>query len=373
MRLDAPVRRLIGLACGFSAAVLTVATGTAQAATGWQVAHPPFTVQSNVPYAPLASVTATSASNAWAVGRDDGSPLFEHWDGARWTSVALPPSACDIFENSCLFTSVSADSASDVIAVGNAVLNSNSSAGWVASALAYRYNGSSWQALPVPSSVPSSALAHVKAFSPSDAWAIGSGSSGSQSVALATHWDGSSWTQVDTGFGTTLGLTMNAIAGSSGSDVWAGGIAQSSGYRNKVRHSVLLHYNGTSWSTPTVPDTGGILDLAVVSATNAWALGFDGSVLHWDGTSWTVSTKFNGGSALAAVSATDVWVAGIFVNSTLSLGHFDGSTWTTATAPTGIDTVTGGAALPGGAVWFSGSWYAPNGSTPPAVLQTTTG
>src|SRR5258708_17018768 len=97
-------------------------SGTANAAT-MHVYHPPFTVQSNVPYAPLAGVTAISATNAWAVGRNDGSVLTEHWDGQKWSSVGLPNGPCDVFESSCQFTSVSAGSASDVIAVGDGILN----------------------------------------------------------------------------------------------------------------------------------------------------------------------------------------------------------------------------------------------------------
>jgi hypothetical protein len=340
--------------------------GTANAGT-WSVQHPPFTAQSNVPYAPLASVAAISATNVWAVGRNDGFMLTEHWNGQRWSSTGMPAGPCGNFESNCNLTGVSADSASDVIAVGTAVLNMPG--GWTPAALAYRWNGSAWQTLPVPSGFSYTTLQHVKAFSPANTWAIGTGFSGSLSIATAAHWDGTSWTQVSTGFSTPLSLTMNAIAGSGPNDIWAAGQSQSSGYHNKVRHSVLLHYDGTSWSQVTVPDTGGLVDLAAISATDAWALGWDGSVLHWDGTALTISTKFiMGSAAITAVSPTSVWIAGIYVNNTLSLAHFNGSTWSTQTAPSGINTVTGGSALRSGAVWFSGSYFASNGDTPPAIL-----
>jgi hypothetical protein len=356
--------RLVAVA---GAAVTAVAmSGTAGAAT-WGVQHPPFTVQSNVPYAPLASVSAISATNVWAVGRDDGSMLTEHWNGQKWSSVGLPAGPCDVFESGCQLTGVSADSASDVIAVGNGVLNTPQ--GWAAVPLAYRWNGSAWQSLPLPSGLSWSALQHVKTFSPTNAWAVGVGESGSLAAATAAHWDGTSWTQVSTGFTTTLGLTMNVITGPSANDIWAAGQAQSFGYHNKVRHSVLLHYNGTAWSQVTVPDTGGIVDVAAISATNAWAVGWDGSVLHWNGTAWTVNTKFiMVSAAIAAVSATSLWIAGLYVNNTLSLAHFNGSAWSTQTAPAGIYTLTGGSALSSGAVWFSGSYDESNGTTQPAVL-----
>ncbi len=43
----------------------------------------------------------------------------------------------------------------------------------------------------------------------------------------------------------------------------------SSGYRNRVRHSVLLHYNGTGWSQVTVPDTGGLVDVGTARTVTA--------------------------------------------------------------------------------------------------------
>ena len=341
--------------------------GSANAGT-WSVQHPPFTVQSNVPYAPLASVSAISPTNVWAVGRDDGSMLTEHWNGQRWASLGMPAGPCGNFESSCELTGVSADSASDVIAVGSAVLNLPG--GWTPAALAYRWNGSTWQTLPVPAGFTYTALQHVKAFSPTNAWAIGTGASGSLAAATAAHWDGTSWTQVSTGFTTSLDLVMNAIAGSSASDIWAAGQVHSSGYHNRVQHSVLLHYDGTSWSQVAVPDTGGLVDIAAISPANAWAVGSDGSVLHWDGTAWTVSAKFiMGSAAIAAASASSVWIAGLYVNSTLSLAHFNGSAWSTQPAPSGIYTLTGASALPAGGAWFSGSYVQSNGTTEPAVLS----
>src|SRR5258708_36687494 len=89
-------------------------SGTANAAT-MHVYHPPFTVQSNVPYAPLAGVTAISATNAWAVGRNDGSVLTEHWHGRKWSSVGLPNGPCACFERRCQCARVSAGPPGGVI------------------------------------------------------------------------------------------------------------------------------------------------------------------------------------------------------------------------------------------------------------------
>lgn len=365
------------IALGGAALGLFCVVGIANAAT-WSVASPPYTADGSVPYAPLAQVSATSASNAWAVGRDNGSVLIEHWNGHKWAQSTLPTGPCDVFESSCQFTGVSVDPSGDAIAVGNAVLNNSGS--WLPAALAYQWTGTAWQAMAVPSTIPYTSLDHVKAFSPTDAWAVGAGAlNGSASeTALVTQWNGTAWTQYATPFSTTLNLTMNAISGDSPSDVWIAGQATSSGYSGtRTVQSVLEHYNGSSWSQVAVPDSSGLIDVDALSPTSVWALAADGSVLQWNGTAWTVDTTYEigQGAALTAVSPTDVWVAGVYVNDTLSLANFNGALWTTATVPAGIGEFTdaGGCALPTGAVWFAGLAWPPNGDTLPAVLATTAG
>jgi hypothetical protein len=357
-------RVLVAAAAGWALALIL---SSGAYATTWHVAHPPFTPQGNVPYAPLASVSAVSTSNVWAVGRSDGTALTEHWNGSKWAAVALPAGPCDVFESSCQLTGVSTDPAGDTFAVGTAILNANG--GWQPAALAYRWTGQTWAALPVPANVNAWALVHVRTFSASDVWAVGQNVSGPAGAPAATHWDGSNWTSVATPVLTTLNLTMNAVAGSSGRDVWAVGLAESSGYRHKVRHSVAMHYDGNNWTAAAIPDTQGVLDLAVTSATDAWAIGFDGSVLHWNGTTWTVATTLPYAHVIAATSPTDVWVGATWTGSSWAVTHFNGSTWTTSAIPGGIDTFAGASAQPGGKVWIAGGYYLPDGaSTGPAIL-----
>ncbi|HEY3873755.1 MAG TPA: hypothetical protein VGM10_35690 [Actinocrinis sp.] len=365
------------LAAGGAALALVCAAGTANAAT-WSVASPPYTAVDNVPYAPLAQIAGTSASNAWGVGGDSGTMLVDHWNGSAWTQSAMPSGPCNVFESSCQFTGVSADPSGDAIAVGNAVLNASGS--WLPAALAYQWTGKAWQAMPLPSTIPYMSLDHVKAFSPTNAWAVGAAAlNGSTSeTALVTHWDGTAWTQYATPFSTTLNLTMGAISGDSASDIWIAGEATSAGYSGtRTVQSVLERYNGSAWTEVAVPDESGLVDVDALSPTSAWALATDGSVLHYNGTAWTVSTQYEvgQGEALAAVSPTDVWVAGVYINSTLSLAHYNGSSWSTTTVPASINEFTnaGGYALSTGAVWFAGLSWPPNGDTLPAVLSTTAG
>ena len=170
MRPSVTVRNAVVAAAALAVAVIP---GLANAATTWSVAHPPYTAIDNVPYVPLNAISAISATNVWTVGQDSGTPQINHWNGSKWSQSALPSGPCSVFEADCALTGVSGDSASDVITIGEGTIPTAS--GWVTEALAYRWNGTAWSQLTVPSSVTYNEMEHVQAFSPTDAWAVGVG------------------------------------------------------------------------------------------------------------------------------------------------------------------------------------------------------
>jgi hypothetical protein len=198
--------------------------------------------------------------------------LTEHWNGAAWSSVTVSSPACDVFESSCQLTGVSADSASDVIAVGNGILNTSPT--WTTAPLAFRWNGSAWSALTLPApgyhnrqftSVimhyngsawtqaavgDNSGLLDVDALSPADAWALAADGS-------VLNWDGSTWTAK-----TQLASGNTVLTALSATDVWVGGVVS------------VTHYNGSSWSTAPIP--AGISGLAGAASSgpgNVWFAG----------------------------------------------------------------------------------------------------
>ena len=356
----------------FAAAALALSAvpSMASAATTWSVAHPPYTATDNVPYAPLNAISAISATNVWAVGQSSGTPLIDHYNGSSWSQSALPSGPCSVFEADCNITGVSGDSASDVIAIGNGTIPTSS--GWQVETLAYRWNGTAWQALTVPSHIPDTAMEHIQAFSPTDSWAVGTAPNASDtgSVVAAVNWNGTTWTQVATPFSTTVNLTVNAISGDSASDIWVVGETATRGYTGGQRTSVILHYNGSAWTQVTAPDQSGLLDVDAVSPTDAWAIAADGSVLNWNGSAWAVATQLgeSNTASIAALSPTDVWVAGV-----VSLTHYNGTSWTSSAIPSGVNSLTGHAVLSGGHVWFGGYYYPSNAVTAPAVLSTSSG
>jgi hypothetical protein len=353
-----------------AALALLAIPGMASAATAWSVAHPPYTAVDNVPYAPLNAVTAVSATNVWAVGQSSGTPLIDHYNGSRWSQSSLPSGPCNVFEADCNLTGVSGDSASDVIAIGNGTIPTSS--GWQIETLAYRWNGTAWRALTVPSGIAYSAMDHIQAFSPTDAWAVGSAanSAGTGSTVAAVNWNGTTWTQVATPFSTANNLNVNAISGDSASDIWVVGQTVTPGYHNRQFTSVILHYNGSAWTQVTAPDNSGLLDVDAVSPTDAWAIAADGSVLSWNGSAWSVkgTLELSNDAAIAALSPTDVWVVQLG-----GVEHYNGSSWTTASLPSGVNVLTAHAVVSAGHVWFVGYYYPSSAVTAPAVLSTASG
>lgn len=346
-------------------AALFAGAGSAAAAT-WSVAYPPYPAGASVPFAPLYSVSAISATDVWTVGESSGVPLLDRWNGRAWTRSSLPAGPCSAVESDCVLTGVSGDAAGDVFAVGDGIVNSGS--GWLATPLAFHYNGSAWSPVALPSGIPYESVQHVAAFSPTDAWAVGVGATATGSTVATLQWNGGTWTQVQTPYSTVNDLTVGAISGSSPSDIWVVGQTVTPGYHNRQFTSVVLHYNGTSWQQQSVPDASGLLDVDALSPTDAWAVAADGSILNWNGSSWTVRTSESGAERIAAVSATDVWVGGI-----VSIGHFNGSAWSTTATPSSFNGVEGAASLTPGQIWFAGYFYKPGTTEVAAMLSTANG
>jgi hypothetical protein len=365
----APVRALasaITTVAAVAAATLAAA-GPATAAT-WSVAFPPYADAASVPFAPLYGVSAISASDVWTVGESSGVPLLDAWNGRTWSASTLPTGPCSAFESDCLLTDVSGDSATDVYAVGDGPLV-NGGTGWLAIPLAFHWNGRAWSAMTLPSGLPYDAVQHVAAFSSTDAWAVGAGSTASGATTVsAIQWNGTSWDDVSTPYTTDEDLTVSAISGSSPTDIWVAGETVTPGYHNRQFTSVLLHYNGFSWQQESVPDNSGLLDVDALSSTDAWAVAADGAILNWNGSAWSVQTEESGAQQVAALSPTDVWVGGI-----VSIGHYNGSGWTTSPTPSSVNEIEGAAAVAPRHVWFVGYSFKPGTTEVPVVLSTTSG
>jgi hypothetical protein len=223
----------------------------------------------------------------------------------------------------------------------------------------------SWSIVPSPNTGDTeyNQLFGVACPSASDCWAVGySDVAGSHSQTLIEHWDGSSWTIVSSPNSSTsesnflLGITCT-----SATDCWAVGHHDSGDVAVFV--TLILHYNGTSWSVVSSPNVTEAQDnefrsVTCTSSADCWAVGYWsignpallGSVItqtlieHWDGASWTVVNSANSSpaennnlSSVTCASAANCWAVGYSsspVNGTLTLiEHFDGTSWSIVSSP----------------------------------------
>lgn len=203
------------------------------------------------------SVAADSKNDAWAVGMlGSGAyrPLIRHWNGKSWLSVSLPGSP------QILTDAVTASSPKNVWIFGETKREV---------AEAFRYDGSHWHRMPV-----SGGGEYAVAVGAHDLWMTGENSHGDD----VFHWNGSRWTAYK------LGLSPEAIAGTSGTNVWAAGV-------NAASKVVAYRWIGTRWITFSMPHpkTSARIGLSVSASTGTWMSWYTtsgGEALHWDGHHW---------------------------------------------------------------------------------------
>jgi len=241
----------------------------------------------------LFGVTAISSSSAWAVGGySNGTAeqtLIEHWNGRSWKRVASPNPAGTAKVND--LERVSATSPSNAWAVGYyGVSGANATR-----TLVEHWNGRSWTRVASPNPGGSgrfNGLYGVAADSSTSAWAAGVYFNGVTDQPMVEHWSGRSWKRVAIpnpgGAGSFSGL--GGAAAVSPSSAWVVGIDPNG--------TLIEHWNGRSWKQVASPSPGGsagnyLYDVTAVSTSNAWAVGkyHNGPssltlIEHWNGKAW---------------------------------------------------------------------------------------
>jgi hypothetical protein len=227
----------------------------------------------------LNGVAATSGSDAWAVGRfSNGTAdqtLIEHWDGTRWRTVPSPDPGGPSQENELL--GVTATSRSNAWAVGDYF------DGTLSQPLIEHWDGTAWKVAksPVIDTGFGSFLRAVSASSGSSAWAVGHAinSLSGRDVTLIEHWNGTAWKIVKSpNPGQFAGTDLNGVAATSGSNAWAVG----SFSNGSVNQTLIEHWDGTSWKVQPSDDPGGsssddeLNAIGASSQGNAWSVGFSG-------------------------------------------------------------------------------------------------
>jgi len=158
-------------------------------------------------------------------------------------------------------------------------------------------------------------LSEVGALASDDIWAVGLasgyGDGGATTVPLAAYWDGFTWTDVEVPRVANRHHQLNDVVAISHNDVWAVG-----DYRNIAGafHGVTYHWDGSSWSHVDSPiehmaGDSGLDDVAATGPNDVWAIGgvLQGGVvlMHWDGSQWSLAQPPpDSGGSLAAVGRT---------------------------------------------------------------------
>jgi hypothetical protein len=171
---------------------------------------------------------------------------------------------------------------------------------------------------------------------------------------------------------------LTAVAGTSAASAWAAG---SKANARGIPETLIMRWNGATWTrvpSPATPGGSELAGVAALSARGAWAVGDAGIfasrrstlILRWNGTSWTrvpSPTPAGGGvlHAVAAVSASSAWAAGSYdvhlsnmVSKTLIL-RWNGTAWTRVPSPTpanGDLSLDGVAAVSARSAWAVGTY-----------------
>jgi len=286
--------------------------------TAWQVVPTP-SPDTGINF--LSAVSEAALRDMWAVGETGSNTFIVHWNGTAWTQVPSPNPSSSVN----LLSGVAAVSASDAWAVGQFF------AGTGDDALVVHWNGQNWAQTTAPAPGSQSALAAVTATSAKDAWAVGTFFTSSGQKTLIEHWNGTKWAQVPSPnpAGPVSEIGLNGVAATSASDAWAVG-TYTTGVTDKT---VIEHWDGRTWKlvpSPNPDPHSSLLSVAATSAGNAWAVGTRRTstsertlVVRWNGTAWKLVPspnpgQVNGLAGVAATAPTDIWAVGSFTTGGLA-------------------------------------------------------
>jgi hypothetical protein len=264
----------------------------------------------------LYAVDAVTATEAWAVGysspRFSGSTtMIARWNGTTWTAEASPN-----------VNPAGGNTLRGVAAAGGTVWAAGTyfeSGTYVSRGMVLERTGGTWRRSTIPRVAATEWFMAVDATGPADAWVVGSGSRGGDSISsapIALRWNGRTWTSLPPPNPGYAGLS--AVEAIAPDNVWVAGRAQT---EINGMQPYIAHFNGTSWrrvATPPVIGGGQLSDIVALSPTNIIAVGTGGSggrsiVLHWNGSAWTQETAPDAVhlNAAAAVGPNTFFGAGI--------------------------------------------------------------
>ncbi|MDP3735318.1 MAG: hypothetical protein Q8R39_02730 [bacterium] len=319
-----------------------------------------WTIVSNPAGDQLNDVGMVTGSDGWSVGNTG---VLMHWNGVSWSSVSSPTGGAAL---QSVFMS---DAGSGwIVGSGGRILQYglfyNTSGTFTSRAIDSGISGTTWSSISWTEILPTGADITLATRTSEDGviwttWSVELTVSGStiQSVPgrfieyRATLLRGSNPSATpelgNVSVSTSASVppttqTLFAVDALSVSEVWAVGGG-----------GVIVHYNGTNWTSSASPTGLTLRSLAILSATDGWAVGNSGTIIHWDGVSWTLFSSPTGNTlnGIDMLSATDGWAVG----NSGTIIHWDGVSWTTyAPSPTG-DQLNSVALVSASAAWAVGN------------------
>jgi hypothetical protein len=222
-------------------------------------------------------VADISPTDAYATGGGLGSAhsgLVAQWNGSTWTRLTVPqPKNNNLGSN---LDAVSADGPNDVWIVGSYLFEVNSS-DYANETYSLHWNGSTWSIVPMPLEPGTNpnfeyAFSSIKANSPTDVWAVGETYNALTytSTTLIEHYNGHAWTIVPSSSPGTNGELTGVTTSNASNNVWAVGE-----YTNTSGQVVTLtlNWNGNTWNTVASPNgSTGSSVLASVATTPGAAI-----------------------------------------------------------------------------------------------------
>jgi hypothetical protein len=305
------------------------------AAASWSLQTGP---QESATVNELRDVSCTSTSNCRAVGRylpsggGKEAGLFGLWNGTSWLAYNVEPKPDYAEDVSCVGTWCTAVAFSTEFSFGPAyayvgtvgtmlppvggdhkvkgisctsttncmVVGRLGSGPGVT--LAYRWDGSKWSNVTIPTPSGSAELNDISCTSTTSCVAVGQYESSGIVKTLAEVWNGTAWSIVSSP--NVTGSTVSSLADVSCSAATAcTAVGRSVDFTTGATKPLVMRWNGTSWTIQTAPSSGEGTELSGVScpsSTSCTAVGSYKSgtaqiptALSWNGSTWSVQTIAN--------------------------------------------------------------------------------
>lgn len=259
----------------------------------------------------LSSISMVSATEGWAVGGTFGKPLALHYTNGAWTSVTLPGQ--NTLQGGSWLGLVRMRSSDEGWI---AVESTKDQRGNTSSVLLHLVNGQ-WSAVNMPLGL----VDDVLPVGQDEAWFAGSASDSSLTPVLY-HYRAGEWTRA----AVPSGVFIDRLRMDSPTDIWASAhIVVPLNSEGSQSAAVALHYDGTTWAQMNLGKGGQAQLVQVFAANAAWAFSLQrtaagetiSGMQYGGGNTWQAvklpAADLLDANALVRVTPDEYWAIGHYV------------------------------------------------------------